>query len=215
MRCPLPKLLFHGCRYVMVLLALSCLSAITCSAVAATELAARIQPMIDSFEGQVGVAIKQLETGESYEHRADKPMPTASLIKFPLMVTAYRDIDVGKLALDDRITLREEDKVQGSGLLSTPLLRRDTVSASRRDSPDDRRLGQHGDQPRDRSSRSRRFGRIDAAARLPQYQAPFQGFPPRHIDLPGAEPRVWPGQYDSRRNGQASRNAGRWRADQC
>ena len=47
------------------------------------------------------VAVKHLKTGESYEYKADRPMPTASLIKLPVMIATYEAVDEGKLSLDD------------------------------------------------------------------------------------------------------------------
>jgi D-alanyl-D-alanine carboxypeptidase (penicillin-binding protein 5/6) len=51
-------------------------------------------------------------------HQADVVMPTASLIKFPVMVAAYRMADEKKLDLQRMVTLRDEDKVPGSGILT-------------------------------------------------------------------------------------------------
>ncbi len=62
--------------------------------------------------------MKHLNTGESYEYQADRTMPTASLIKFPVMVAAYDAVEKGKLSLDERIELKPDDKVQGSGILT-------------------------------------------------------------------------------------------------
>jgi D-alanyl-D-alanine carboxypeptidase (penicillin-binding protein 5/6) len=76
-------------------------------------------PMIESHKGEVSVAIKNLKTGESYEYRADRPMPTASLIKLPIMIATYDAADKGKLSLDDMITLKKEDQVPGSGILTS------------------------------------------------------------------------------------------------
>src|SRR5690242_15737084 len=45
-------------------------------------------------------------------------MPTASLIKFPVMVEAYRQAEGGKLDLGKTLTLKKEDKVPGSGVLT-------------------------------------------------------------------------------------------------
>jgi D-alanyl-D-alanine carboxypeptidase (penicillin-binding protein 5/6) len=101
---------------------LACLFAIAClqAAVArADELADRIKPLIDAHQGKVAVAIKDLKTGKSFEHNAERPMPTASLIKFPLMIAAYQAIDDGKLEADDKITLHEKNKVPGSGILTS------------------------------------------------------------------------------------------------
>jgi D-alanyl-D-alanine carboxypeptidase (penicillin-binding protein 5/6) len=82
-------------------------------------IAEQILPLVESHRGQVAVAVKHLETGESFAHRADEPMPTASLIKLPVMITAYRDVEEGRLQLDQLIELSEGDKVPGSGILTT------------------------------------------------------------------------------------------------
>ncbi|QDT68635.1 D-alanyl-D-alanine carboxypeptidase DacB precursor [Planctomycetes bacterium MalM25] len=81
-------------------------------------LAAALGPMLESHQGEVTVAVKHLKTGRTYLHNADKPMSSASLIKAPVMLTAYRLAALGQLSLDDPVTLREEDKVPGSGLLT-------------------------------------------------------------------------------------------------
>ncbi len=81
-------------------------------------LDARLRPLIDAHKGEVAIAVKHLKTGETFRHRADEPMPTASLIKLPVMVEVYQQAHEGKLKLTDPITLRKEDKVPGSGLLT-------------------------------------------------------------------------------------------------
>lgn len=93
----------------------------TCATAAAQTdpLAEALLPLIKQHAGEVAVAVKHLSTGESFEYRATVPMPTASLIKFPVMIEAYRQLAAGKLADDAQLTLRAEDKVPGSGLLTT------------------------------------------------------------------------------------------------
>jgi beta-lactamase class A len=81
-------------------------------------LARRLEPLIKGHAGKVSVAIKNLETGETFFHNADEVMPTASLIKVAVLVEAYLQADAGKFSLRDKVTLRDEDKVPGSGLLS-------------------------------------------------------------------------------------------------
>ncbi len=94
------------------------LVSLSLSGVNAAELAERIRPLIEAHEGEVSVAIKNLSTGETFLHAADRPMPTASLIKFPLMVAAYQAIEEGRLSPETMLTLREEDQVPGSGILT-------------------------------------------------------------------------------------------------
>jgi beta-lactamase class A len=81
-------------------------------------LDSEIQPLVAAHKGRVAVAIKDLTTGETLALQGDEPMPTASLIKVAVMVEAYRQADAGKLDLTGMITLRDEDKVQGSGILT-------------------------------------------------------------------------------------------------
>jgi beta-lactamase class A len=83
-----------------------------------TSLAGRIEPLIHAHKGKVCVAIKNLRTGESFQYQADHAMPTASLIKFPVMIEAYRQAAAGQINLDAMLTLKKEIKVPGSGVLT-------------------------------------------------------------------------------------------------
>ncbi len=84
---------------------------------AESKLERRLKPLIQRHKGQVGAAIKNLRTGESFTWRADEPMPTASLIKLAVMVEVYRQVEKKRIDLDDRLRLDEKDKVPGSGVL--------------------------------------------------------------------------------------------------
>jgi beta-lactamase class A len=56
-------------------------------------------------------------TGEEVGRDADRPMPTASVFKLPLLVEVFRQVEEGTLDLDDRVEFRAEDVVMGSGIL--------------------------------------------------------------------------------------------------
>jgi len=83
------------------------------------SLEARLRPLIQAHKGQVAVAVKNLDTGETLLFHEDVPMPTASLIKFPVMIEAYRQAAEKKVDLQDPITLKASDKVPGSGILTS------------------------------------------------------------------------------------------------
>lgn len=85
----------------------------------AADLDSRIEPLVKAHKGTVAVAVKHLKTGEEFYLNADEPMPTASLIKLPIMVEAYWQAAENKLKLDKPLTLRKEDKVPGSGILTS------------------------------------------------------------------------------------------------
>jgi len=78
----------------------------------------RLAPLAKAHRGKVAIAVKNLETGESYYLNADEPMPTASLIKVAVLVEAYLQADEGKVRLTDPVTLHDADKVPGSGVLT-------------------------------------------------------------------------------------------------
>jgi D-alanyl-D-alanine carboxypeptidase (penicillin-binding protein 5/6) len=85
-------------------------------------------PAVKAHRGDVAIAVKHLKSGESYEYRAEEPMPTASLIKFPVMIAAYDAVEKGKLSLDERIELQADDKVPGSGVLTSHFSSGTTIS---------------------------------------------------------------------------------------
>lgn len=85
----------------------------------AAALQATIDAQLDSLQAQSSFYAKQLSTGREIAIRADVPMNTASVIKIPVMILAFRDVDAGRLDLDQRYTIRPEDQRRGSGLLQT------------------------------------------------------------------------------------------------
>lgn len=78
---------------------------------------ALVRARLDSLNAQSTFYAKHLATGREIAIRADVPMNTASVIKIPVMVLAYRDADAGRLNLDERYTIRPEDVRRGTGLL--------------------------------------------------------------------------------------------------
>jgi beta-lactamase class A len=78
----------------------------------------RIAPLAKAHKGKLAVAVKDLTTGEEFYLNADEVMPTASLIKLPVMVETYWQADAGKVKLDTSVTLKKDDKVPGSGILT-------------------------------------------------------------------------------------------------
>jgi beta-lactamase class A len=95
-------------------------AAFTAESAAAQQktLAARIMPLVHAHRGRVAVAVRHLDTGESFHCNEDDEMPTASLIKFMLMLEVYLQASEGNLRLADMITLRKADMVPGSGILA-------------------------------------------------------------------------------------------------
>src|SRR5215468_5887787 len=82
------------------------------------DLDSSLGSLAKAHKGKAAIAVKHLGTGESFFLNADEPMPTASLIKLPVMMEVYLQADEGKIKLSDPVTLHDADKVPGSGILT-------------------------------------------------------------------------------------------------
>jgi beta-lactamase class A len=78
----------------------------------------RVQAAIQGFPGTVSLYAKNLDTGASYDLRADAPVPTASTIKLPIMVELFAEAEEGKLDWNQKLELTDQDKVSGTGILT-------------------------------------------------------------------------------------------------
>ena len=87
-----------------------------------------VLPLLKDYQGDVAVAVYHFESDSHWSVRGDVVMPTASLIKLPVMVEAYRQVAAGKVKLDQRIELKKEDMVQGSGILTSHFSPGTTIS---------------------------------------------------------------------------------------
>jgi beta-lactamase class A len=77
----------------------------------------RLERLRARFSGRIGLAARDLSTGEEFllDHR--HAFPTASAIKVPILYQLFRRVDAGDLSLDDRVELTAGHKVEGSGVL--------------------------------------------------------------------------------------------------
>ncbi len=82
---------------------------------------AQVERALDAIviqaDGEVALAAMNLTTREEVARTAERSMPTASVFKLPLLVEVFRQAATGALNLDDRVTLRTDDVVTGSGIL--------------------------------------------------------------------------------------------------
>ncbi len=66
-------------------------------------LAARLDSLTRGFGGTVGIYVRHLPTGAGAAINADSVFPTASLIKVPILLTLYDQVQQGRLDLDARV----------------------------------------------------------------------------------------------------------------
>ncbi len=81
-------------------------------------LAARLMPLAHAHRGKVAIAVKHLDNGETFYIDEDEEMPTASLIKFMIMLEVYLQVAEGRVRLDEKLTLTKANMVPGSGILT-------------------------------------------------------------------------------------------------
>ena len=95
-----------------------CFSAVTQGMAPRRVDVATMEKLIAAFDGTVGLAARNLDTGEEVVINGDTRFPTASGIKTAVMLEAWHQAKQGTLPMDATLTLREEDKVGGSGVLN-------------------------------------------------------------------------------------------------
>jgi beta-lactamase class A len=62
-----------------------------------------------------GVFVVDLDSGDFFSLNGDQSFAAASMIKVPVLVAFFQDVDAGKIRLDDVLTLQAGDLAGGSG----------------------------------------------------------------------------------------------------
>jgi D-alanyl-D-alanine carboxypeptidase (penicillin-binding protein 5/6) len=82
-----------------------------------------IEPLTSAHKGEVSISVQVLDAHGVVTTRwglnSERVMPTASLIKLPIMIEAYRQAKAGMVSLDDQLEMIKEDQVPGSGILTS------------------------------------------------------------------------------------------------
>lgn len=76
------------------------------------ELQNQIREIAAIAKGKVGVSATVLETGESVSFNADIQFPMQSVYKFPIAMAVLKQVDDGKLKLDQKVRIEKSDFVR-------------------------------------------------------------------------------------------------------
>jgi beta-lactamase class A len=79
----------------------------------------RLAALADQPGLTVGALFWEVETGAFAGVRPDQVFPAASVLKIPILLAFLQAVDTGQVRLDEKLTLREELKGGGAGLLQT------------------------------------------------------------------------------------------------
>lgn len=81
------------------------------------KLSADLHRIATSYDGVMGIFVKDLTSSETFSVNADTVFPQASSIKIPILIELMRRAQEGKLRLDERIPIHRAGLVGGSGVL--------------------------------------------------------------------------------------------------
>ena len=77
----------------------------------------QLEEIVAKFDGVMGLAAKDLTTGETFTVNPDMVFPQASSIKIPVLIELYRQAQTGALKLDEKVDVKKSLMVGGSGVL--------------------------------------------------------------------------------------------------
>ena len=81
------------------------------------KLARQLEQIAAEFDGVMGIAAKDLTTGETFQVNAAAVFPQASSIKIAILVELFRQAQAGRLRLEERVELKRAQMAGGSGVL--------------------------------------------------------------------------------------------------
>jgi beta-lactamase class A len=73
------------------------------------ELNERVRELGRAFDGEVGIAVRDVDTGWATDWQGDRFYPQQSVSKFWVALTALQRADAGELDLDQRVTVTRQD----------------------------------------------------------------------------------------------------------
>jgi len=77
----------------------------------------RLTHLADSLTADWGIYVRFVNGGAEVAINADREQDTMSLIKVPILVTLMRKVEAGEIDLATRVTLADDDKRLGTGVL--------------------------------------------------------------------------------------------------
>lgn len=95
-----------------------------------TKLTAQLQNAIKGFNGQVGIYVKNLKTGNTAAINADTLFPTASMIKVSIQCGVMDKIEKGELKYNQKLVYRDSLLYPGEDILGS-FKDKDTIELSK------------------------------------------------------------------------------------
>lgn len=77
----------------------------------------KIFEILSELQGNIGLYVQLLDSGEIFEINSDQVFVSASVIKIPLLALALRDVAQGRLQWNEPHIIKSENRVGGTGIL--------------------------------------------------------------------------------------------------
>jgi len=74
-----------------------------------------LRQLVARAKGVYGICIVDLDKGDTFGINKNEIFPAASLMKLPLIYAFYQQVELGEIDPDEQYSLKEEDKVEGTG----------------------------------------------------------------------------------------------------
>lgn len=81
------------------------------------RLTEKLNNLVEGFNGEAGIYVKNLRTGKTVAIAADTIFPTASMIKIPILLGIFKAIEEGKLAYKQELIYRDSLLYPGEDIL--------------------------------------------------------------------------------------------------
>lgn len=79
----------------------------------------QLEPLVSRFHGDAGIYIRHLRTGKEVAIHADTIFPTASMVKVPITIGVFNQIEKGRIAYDSLLTYRDSLLYEGDDILGS------------------------------------------------------------------------------------------------
>lgn len=81
------------------------------------QLENALAEIVTDFEGDAGIYVYNLKTHKEAGINADSIFPTASVVKVPIMIEVFKQINAGQFSLNDTLVYDSKRKYGGAGLM--------------------------------------------------------------------------------------------------
>src|SRR5438309_7973200 len=83
------------------------------------HLTRQLQNLLENFQGNAGIYVKNLKTGKTIVINADTIFPTASMVKIPILIGVMDKINKGELSYHQELIYRDSLLYEGVDLLGS------------------------------------------------------------------------------------------------